>query len=75
MVLNIVYRYDHYNRQSLKPNLVTPELYFRLYGKAMGPTTCESLGRKVRKICRALAERGLLARKADKSYVVARHLP
>jgi hypothetical protein len=75
IVLHIVYRYDHYNRQSLKPNLITPELYARLYGKAIDPTTYESLGRKVRKICRELTERGLLTRKADKSYVVAKHLP
>jgi ATP-dependent DNA helicase RecG len=37
IVLNIVYRYDHYNRQAIKPNLITPELYFRLYGKEITP--------------------------------------
>jgi ATP-dependent DNA helicase RecG len=67
-VLNIIYRYYHYNEQSVKPNLITPELYQQLHGKAIVPTTYESLGRKVRKICGELLTLGILIRRDDKSY-------
>ncbi len=69
-VLNIVYRYNHYNNQSIKPNVITPELYFQLHGKEIEPTTYESLGRKVRKICRDLMKAEILSKKNDKSYEI-----
>jgi predicted HTH transcriptional regulator len=69
-VLNIVYRYNHYNNQSIKPNLITPELYSQLHGKEIEPTTYESLGRKVRKICGDLLKADILSKKGDKSYEI-----
>ncbi|MBX7162312.1 MAG: putative DNA binding domain-containing protein [Saprospiraceae bacterium] len=69
-VLNIVYRYNHYNNQSIKPNIITPELYSQLHGKEIVPTTYESLGRKVRKICGDLLKADILSKKDDKSYEI-----
>jgi ATP-dependent DNA helicase RecG len=71
-VLNIVFRYNHYNYQSIKPNIITPELYMQLHGKVIDPTTYESLGRKVRKICSDLVKAEYLIKKEDKSYEVKR---
>ncbi len=69
-VLNIVYRYNYYNNESIKPNVITPELYSQLYGKEIEPTTYESLGRKVRKICGDLLNADILSKKHDKSYEI-----
>jgi predicted HTH transcriptional regulator len=69
-VLNIVYRYNHYNKQSIKSNVITPELYAQLHGKEIEPTTYESLGRKVRKICGDLLKAEMLSKKDDKSYEI-----
>jgi hypothetical protein len=69
-VLNIVDRYNHYNNQSIKANVITPELYAQLHGKEIEPTTYESLGRKVRKICGELLKADILAKKSDKSYEI-----
>ena len=69
-VLNIVYRYNHYNHQSIKPNVITPELYAQLHGNEIEPTTYESLGRKVRKICGDLLKADMLSKKDDKSYEI-----
>jgi ATP-dependent DNA helicase RecG len=69
-VLNIIYRYNHYNDQSIKPNVITLELYTQLYGKEINPTTHESLGRKVRKICSDLLIAEILLKKDDKSYEI-----
>jgi ATP-dependent DNA helicase RecG len=69
-VLNIIYRYNHYNKQPIKPNIITPELYTQLHGKEINPTTYESLGRKVRKICGELLKAGMLIKLEDKSYEI-----
>lgn len=69
-VLNIIYRYNHYNKQTIKPNVITPELYSQLHGKEIEPTTYESLGRKVRKICGDLLKADILTKQDDKSYAV-----
>lgn len=69
-VLNIIYRYNHYNRQPVKPNAITPELYAQLYGKKIDPTTYESLGRKVRRICGDLLAADLLSKTAGKAYEI-----
>lgn len=67
-ILNIIYRYNHYNDESIKPNVITPELYYILHGKEINPTTYESLGRKVRKICNDLTKENILEKHEDKSY-------
>ncbi|MEI6815411.1 MAG: RNA-binding domain-containing protein [Bacteroidota bacterium] len=69
-VLNIVYRYNQFNNQPIRPNLITPELYFTLYGKELQPAKYESLGRKVRKICVDLLNAGILNKRLDKSYEI-----
>lgn len=69
-VLNIIYRYNAYNNQSIKPSIITPELYTQLHGKEIEPVTYESLGRKVRKICSDLLKAGFLLKKDDKSYEI-----
>jgi len=69
-VLNIVYRYNYYSNLSIKPSVITPELYSQLHGKEIEPTTYESLGRKVRKICGELLKAGILYKKDDKSYEI-----
>jgi ATP-dependent DNA helicase RecG len=74
-VLNIIFRYNHYNKQSIKPNVITPELYSLLYGKVIEPTAYESLGRKVRKICGNLLKTDILVKREDKSYEVKKALP
>lgn len=69
VILNIIYRYNTYNNQSVKPNRITPEVYYNIYGKNIEPKKYESLGRKVRKICSELEKRGILSKNnADKSY-------
>jgi predicted HTH transcriptional regulator len=73
-VLNIIFRYNHYNKQTIKPNVITPELYSLLYGKIIEPTTYESLGRKVRKICGNLVKADILIKREDKSYEVKKAL-
>jgi len=73
LVLNIIYRYNHYNNQTLKSNLITPELYFKLHGSLIVPTTYESLGRKVRKMCNDLFKADFLSKKNDKSYEVNKY--
>lgn len=67
-VLNIIYRYNFYNDQSVIPSIITPELYLQLYGKEIEPTKYESLGRRVRKICGDLVRQGILQKLDDKSY-------
>jgi ATP-dependent DNA helicase RecG len=71
-VLNIIYRYNRYNAESIKPNKITPELYAQIYGKTVVPTTYESLGRKIRKICGDLEKAGFLSKNEDKSYHINR---
>ncbi|MCU0451411.1 MAG: putative DNA binding domain-containing protein [Bernardetiaceae bacterium] len=69
-VLNIIYRYNQYNDQSVKPNMITPELYHQLHGQSVEPTTYESLGRKVRRICADLLKVGILSKKDGKAYEI-----
>jgi predicted HTH transcriptional regulator len=73
-VLNIIYRYNRYNKESIKPNIITPELYSQLYGKEINPTTFESLARKVRKICSDLLKEDILIKKNDRSYQIKNHV-
>ena len=67
-ILNIIFRYNKYNYQSLKPSMITPELYRVLYGKEINPLTYENLGRKVRKYCNELFLASFLKKKEDKTY-------
>ena len=67
-VLNIIYRYNYYNNQSIKPSTITPELYYQLHGKEIKPVVYESLGRKVRKICGDFHKKGILQKDETKSY-------
>lgn len=69
IVLNIIYRYSKYNLRSIKPSEITPEVYRKLHGNQIIPTTYESLGRKVRKICGDLEKTGLLEKPDGKGYI------
>lgn len=69
-VINIIYRYNHFNKQSIKANLITPELYNLKYGKEIKPTLYESLGRRVRQICSDYLKSGVLSKNKDKSYQI-----
>lgn len=69
-VLNILFRHQQYNHQSLKPSMITPELYYQLHGKEINPITYETLGRRVRKICGELLKADILIKMNDKSYRV-----
>jgi predicted HTH transcriptional regulator len=67
-ILHIVYRYTKYNRQTLKAADITPEVYRNIYGKVIDPKKFESLGRKVRKLCNELQERGLLTKTEQNGF-------
>ena len=67
-ILNIIFRYNKYSYQSLKPSMITPELYRVLYGKEINPLTYENLGRKVRNYCNELFLASFLKKKEDKTY-------
>jgi ATP-dependent DNA helicase RecG len=69
-VLNIIYRYNHYNDETIKPNKITPELYSNIHGSEINPTTYESLGRQVRKICADLLKDEYILKREDGSYEV-----
>ena len=69
-VLNIIYRYNHYNLQSIKPSVITPELYRLKHGKEIIPTKYETLGRRVRKVCNILTVKGILRKKDNKAYEI-----
>jgi ATP-dependent DNA helicase RecG len=70
ILLNIIYRFHFYNNQSVKPSILTPELYFTLHGKHILPTKYESLGRKVRKLCKELEQNGFLSRESNGAYLI-----
>ena len=59
-ILNIVYRYTFYNKESVRPVEITPAIYTLTYGKHVNPKKYESLGRKVRKTMNDLSKDKLL---------------
>lgn len=67
-ILNILYRHNHYNEQAVKPSAITPELYFKYYGKNMNPIYYETLGRKIRKICSDLWQKKWLTKQKNGAY-------
>jgi ATP-dependent DNA helicase RecG len=72
-ILNIIFRHSHFNNQSLKPSEITPELYQKLHGKKIDPTTYESLGRKVRKVCNELLHAGFITKSGKNGYELKSH--
>ena len=72
IVLNIIYRNNKYNQQSMKPNKITPEVYLKEKGKEIVPKDYESLGRKVRQICERFWKVGLLVKDETKGYMFPR---
>jgi len=69
-VLNIIYRYNFYNKQLVKPSTITPELFQQKFGSEINPTIYESLGRKVRKICSDLLNEDILHKPDSKGYAI-----
>jgi ATP-dependent DNA helicase RecG len=66
--LNIIYRHQHYNHKSIRPNQITAELYHQLYDKTIDPKKYETLGRKIRKICANLLTEGVLQQDHSRAY-------
>ena len=69
-VLNIIYRYTKYNQEALRAAELTPEVYRLLYGKQVNPKTYESLGRKIRGICKNLLEKNILISDIKNKYLL-----
>ncbi len=67
-ILNIIYRHTRYNLKGIKPASITPEIYFIEFGKIIEPRTYETLGRKIRAICRNLEKHGILIRDLKGNY-------
>jgi len=69
-VLSILYRNNYYNKKSLKPSEITPELYLKLHGKNIEPKKYETLGRQVRKVCADFFEKNILTKFKNSSYSI-----
>ena len=69
-VLITLFRHGKYNNQALKASEITPNVYNSLFGVNIIPKRYESLGRKVRGICRKLEKEGVLSRNDKKAYSV-----
>ena len=69
-ILNTLYRYTRYNEQPVKPAVITHEIYHLEYGKAIYPKKYETLGRKLRSVCRKLNEENILLKQAKGAYSV-----
>jgi len=67
-ILNIVYVYSHFNKQSLRASEITPEVYRRQFGQVIDAKKHESLGRKVRGYCNRLVEQGIFEKDDKKAY-------
>lgn len=66
--LNLIYQYSKYNKTGLKPADITPETYKRQFGKIIEPKQYETLGRKVRRICKQFQNDGFLVKDTKKAY-------
>lgn len=69
-ILNTLYRYTKYNEQPVKPAVITPEVYYLEYGKTIDPRKYETLGRKLRAVCRRLNEEDILLKHDKGAYSV-----
>lgn len=67
-ILNMLYRYGKYNKLALKAADITPSVYASIHEKEVIAKTYESLGRKVRKICSELDDKGILKRNNKLAY-------
>lgn len=69
-ILNTLYRYTVYNEQPIKPAVITPEIWYLEYGKAIDLKKYESLGRKLRAICRQLHNQNILKKHTKGGYTL-----
>ncbi len=67
-LLSILYRFRLFNSKGVKPSAVTPEIYLIEFGKTIEPRTYETLGRKIRAICRNLEKHEILIRDSKGNY-------
>ncbi|OYQ44431.1 hypothetical protein CHU92_02405 [Flavobacterium cyanobacteriorum] len=67
-ILNIVYMFTTYNKQSLKAADITPEVYRRVFGKNIIGRQYETLGRKVRATCNNFENKGILIKGSKSDY-------
>ena len=66
--LNLLYQFTQYNQTPLRPFQITPEVYRRIFGKTIVAKPYETLGRKVRSICKSFEKKGIL-KINDNGYV------
>lgn len=69
-ILNALYRYTFYNEQPIKPSTLTSEIYYLEYGKNVDPKKYETLGRKLRSICKKLNLSDILIKHANAGYTI-----
>lgn len=58
--LNLLYQFTQYNKTPLRPFQITPEVYRRIVGKTIVAKPYETLGRRVRSICKSFEKKGIL---------------
>lgn len=68
-ILNIIYRFTTYNKKPLRPFEITPEVYRRVVGKVIYAKQYETLGRRVRNICKNLEQKGILKASNKDGYL------
>ena len=67
-LLDIIYLHTKYNTGGLKASDITPEIYRRLHGKTIIAKTYESLGRKVRGICKTFEAESIFIKGEKNEY-------
>jgi len=68
LILNVVYRNTQFNDNSIKPSSITPEIYFKEFGKIIEARKYETLGRRVRGICKKLEEENIFIKGLKGAY-------
>ncbi len=70
LVLTILYRYTKYNKEALRATDITPQVYRLLHSKNMNAKTYETLGRKIRGICKKLVEENFVISTTKNRYLI-----
>jgi predicted HTH transcriptional regulator len=67
-ILNIVYLFTKFNNETLKAAEITPEVYRRINGREIVGKKYESLGRKVRALCKKFEHDGIFNKGVKSDY-------
>jgi len=73
VLFNTLFRYGKYNNEALKASEIIPKIYSQLHGTKIIVKTYESLGRKIRRICKKFEKEGVLTRDNKKAYTINFH--